>query len=34
MSGWGLPGVVRISFGLHAENVRCLDALTAIVSAH
>lgn len=33
MSGWGLPGVIRISFGTQAENVRCLDALAEILAA-
>ena len=33
LSAWGLPGVLRISFGTRAENMLCLDALTEILAA-
>ncbi len=32
LGGWGLPGVLRISFGTHAENTLCLDALAEILA--
>lgn len=31
LSAWGLPGVVRISFGTPAENEQCIRALTQVV---
>ncbi|MFM2033280.1 MAG: hypothetical protein RLZZ297_2045 [Chloroflexota bacterium] len=33
LAGWGMPGVIRISFGTPAENLRCLAALTAVLAA-
>ena len=33
LGAWGLPGVLRISFGTPAENILCLDALRDILAA-
>jgi histidinol-phosphate aminotransferase len=32
LGAWGLPGVLRISFGTPAENILCLDALRDILA--
>jgi len=31
LSAWGLPGVVRISFGTPAENEQCIEALKQVI---
>jgi histidinol-phosphate aminotransferase len=31
LSAWGLPGVVRISFGTPAENQQCIAALRQVI---
>lgn len=33
LSGWGLPGHIRISFGTDAENARFFDALRAVLKS-
>lgn len=32
LGGWGLPGVIRISFGTPAENTLCINALRDVLS--
>ncbi|MEY3990195.1 MAG: hypothetical protein RI985_1276 [Chloroflexota bacterium] len=32
LGGWGLPGVIRISFGTPAENALCINALTRVLA--
>jgi len=32
LGGWGLPGVIRISFGTPAENTLCMNALRDVLS--
>ncbi len=33
LGGWGLPGVIRISFGTPAENALCVHALREVLSS-
>lgn len=32
LGGWGLPGIIRISFGTPAENALCMRALKAVLA--
>ena len=32
LGGWGLPGYIRISYGLENENARFITALRAVLS--
>lgn len=33
LGGWGLPGVIRISFGTPTENALCINALKAVLAS-
>ncbi|NJN67922.1 MAG: histidinol-phosphate transaminase [Chloroflexaceae bacterium] len=33
LSGWGVPGAIRISFGLPDQNERCIAALTEVLAS-
>ncbi|NJL34971.1 MAG: hypothetical protein HC893_15395 [Chloroflexaceae bacterium] len=32
LAGWGVPGCIRITFGLSAQNERFIAALTAVLA--
>jgi histidinol-phosphate aminotransferase len=33
LGGWGLPGVIRISFGTPTENTLCINALREVMAS-